>query len=1027
MYTQSELENIVANSLNTYCFQNIWNETQSEFRVNIIPEIVNKNSSAGNVFYKNKPISLPTQKDNYYVFAISSNSSYGINNKPLERKWYSLVDLCNEEDILVDVYHLNGKMFHKGYTYLYPLEDKSGYLLAINKVMANTIVPYNKMLVKNQVVNKDNFTTMDTFLNPDIEEEAVYLREEQSLDNLPSGFYIHDAGTIVTSEKGIPFTNDKQYNFIVALDKTQFAVTYSNGTSTAVTRKLQLVNVIDPETNESKYEKQYSPWVEYYNKIQIGDDGVEYYSYLPMIRVSIYYDSDIVNKITIKSHKISLLDPNGTSKDEFLKFIQLCNANFKHITIYKDGYETHLKNSSIFTQDSYIDIIHDENSLFTYDINISESTHNHVFFSDKDKKYKQLIHFPKELNPNNEIYTHNTMTIYVRDNTENRGVLLHRCADDSVSQITHNDIAIPTYILDAFRDHLDQQDISLHIVVRKHEKNNTLIRDKSYIDLLYSLDDTTIVQHLLGTIEPESLYFWKASELEKTKYLEMMFDVPNIITPSNMYDYVEGLGYYQTVSLICKRIHHSTITEWFKGFIYFTKPYIYQSSSIYPLVYINGNKVSNSKISINNDDPTSVGITLDKTVKYKLGDTVSVEMFLDGNNRIYTITPNEELSYVDLPYNNFTILEELYKELPISGINKEYSYSYTKFTDTTGNLVILNSPDIPNYTRVIFGPLTYGKTFIIQNNTRVFRYDLSTNINEDMVEGNPFIYSLQWGVYNSSKEVPIYNTSQVLVYLNGKYLIKDTDFTIVETRDYNDNLMDKQVIIQNLSYLKDSNNTLEIFVTSANVENTVSGFVVDNKAFNEEDLSLLFANMSTLHIDGMLEYNGINKGNYIEVPSSKYRNGAVFESCTAIPQLVKEFLDKYHKNDDIERLKVLNEYFYGNRPSYPSQIVIPYSHKVYSVFTAAIIHDILNGAKDISLDPDYERMIDQLSKYKGYRESDLVFNDKLDLRFIDTYPHYRNFEVDNIGDYEIINVIVSKLLPTDTDTGYELYYNKKEN
>ena len=1025
--TKEELQQSIIQSLNTYCFQNIWNETKSEFRINIVPGVLNKRPTPGTILYNNELITLPTKKDGYYVYELSSSVTKGINNKPLEySKWIDTATLCNKQDILIETYHVSGKMLHKGFVYIYKLKNNSGYLLAVNQAMVERFILPRDMLIKNQVVTSDDFDMSNIMTKPNINDitSAIELKDGESIDNLLPGFYIHYANVEVTSEYGLPYTNKYQYSLVHTVNKTQYAVAPDIVDDEGNTidelskiRKTKLVHNLDSD----KYEEVYDKWEDYHNKVAVDDAGVEYYSYLPMIRVTIYYDSDITNKINIRSWKISNKDTDLEERNEIFKYISDCGNNRDHLTIFVNGYETYLKDTSIFPIDSYIDVIHDENVIFTVDINLENN--DNIFFSEKDKVYKQLIHIPKEYNPNNEIFTHNTMTIYVRENinkhTVGRGVYLHRCAVRSVSQVTHNDIAIPTFILDAFRDHLNNQQISLHILVRRHDKNNVLIRDKSYIDLLYQLDDSTIIDHLLGKIWPEKLDFWKASNLEQSKYIEMMFDVPNIITKENMFEYVKGLGYYQTISLLCKRVQHTKITEWFRGSLYFEKPYLYQYNSIYPLVYINGQKINNNHVKYNNDHSLLVGVGVDNAVNVNIGDIMSVELYLHGSDKVFAITPEENNNYIDIPYTTYDLYEEHEFVVPINTLNEEHKYYYIEAKDTEGLLADIPSPDISGYRRLIFAPSLYGTTFVIQNTTRVYRFE--DTLDTMMINGDPLILDIDHHVEGTNKRVPIFTTPRLVVYMNGKYLIKGLDYIIAELRDHNNNFIGRKLIIQNFQYLKESGNTVEYFVTSAETENTVHGFVINDKAYDEDDLALLFDSMSMVHVNGQLEHEAINKGSYIQLPVTKYRQGAPFECCTAFPGLVKEFIDEYHSNDDLDRIKILNEYFYGKKPPYPDKIILDESHKCYSIFTAPIIKDVVNKNTKISLDPDLDRFIKQLDGYKEYKNLDLVYNNKLDLRFVDVYPHYRNFEVDNTTDYAIVESIVNNLLPDDIDTGYEIY------
>lgn len=239
------------------------------------------------------------------------------------------------------------------------------------------------------------------------------------------------------------------------------------------------------------------------------------------------------------------------------------------MSVYVDGYEVVPNDIGKFTLGSYVDIVHDANIIIGFNVGITNVENDYAFYSDEDKVYKQLVHIPKRLNPDNKVITHNTCDIYVR-NSSGKGLYLHRCADRSVTQVTHNDFAIPTYILDDYRDYLQDQNISLHVVCRQHDKNNVLIRDKSYIDLLYSHDDTTILEFLSGKIHPE-LPFWRAVNLEKSMYVKMMMAINRNIKTDELWSYVEGLGYYHVLAMLCRRVLTATVIDWFADALNFKK------------------------------------------------------------------------------------------------------------------------------------------------------------------------------------------------------------------------------------------------------------------------------------------------------------------------------------------------------------------------------------------------------------------------------------------------------------------------
>lgn len=743
------------------------------------------------------------------------------------------------------------------------------------------------------------------------------------------------------------------------------------------------------------------------------------------LRITMYFDSDMVNKITVRSDFVPTTDPSYIYRREMYDFIQTAEGDNRNLSVYINGKETEFVDMSTFPTGAYVDIIHDENILFEYNLDLTVLENNVGFFSDKDQTYKQLIHIPKSLNPDNKVLTHNTCEIHVRkknsDGSVGQGLYLHRCATRSVDQVTHNDISIPLFILDAYRDYLGTQEISLRLVFRQHDKNNYLIRDKNYIDLLYTQDDATIIKHLLGKIRPTSLGFWKASHLESSMYIKMMFDVPNFITEDTMQEYVEGLGYYHTMALLCKKIVHTDILAWYDQTLTVSKPYLFMENAVYPVVYKNDRKILDQHIQYTNPSQLNLNFGVDPLVGIIPGDKLTVEMFVDGPKTVYSITPQSGASTIDIAYSDFVVLEEHDNSLlPLSLLDTISEKSYTEVTDYLGQIVVT-----PNESgvRLIFGPQMYGRTFIIQNRHRVYRFFKS--IDTDLEDGNPIYLNCSYPVVDNGREVPIWYTPHTRVYLNGKYLVEGIDFTIKEIQDRLGRIGIKKIVIQNLEYLEPTNNFVEWIVTSAVEENKVSGYVVNLQAASPKELALLFENMTMVHVDGRYEQSAINKGNYIGLPeNSGHRQGGIFEACTTVPEVINAFLSEYSPNEDLDRLKKLNDYFYGKQPVLPGMVVLPYSHKCFSPYVVTVIRDLLNGTlKGISLDPDEARMINQFATYENLKELDLVFSETYDLNYVDVFPHYKQITIPDTSVYRILQEFIRLVMPKDSVTSGEVYYD----
>jgi hypothetical protein len=128
------------------------------------------------------------------------------------------------------------------------------------------------------------------------------------------------------------------------------------------------------------------------------------------------------------------------------------------------------------------------------------------------------------------------------------------------------------------------------------------------------------------------------------------------------------------------------------------------------------------------------------------------------------------------------------------------------------------------------------------------------------------------------------------------------------------------------------------------------------------------------------------------LPSGSCREGAIYGLRTSVPYEVKEFMDKHHKNEDTEKLKILSEYLNDVIQDEEEVVFIHHSHKVYSIHLAMLVRDIASGDfPGGGLDPDKERMLEQIKKYEHLLELDPahLYGDAFDLNYIDILPVYR--------------------------------------
>jgi hypothetical protein len=740
------------------------------------------------------------------------------------------------------------------------------------------------------------------------------------------------------------------------------------------------------------------------------------------MRLTMYLDSDIVNKIEIKTFYVPTTDTTFVVRNNIHKWITEHPHGKEHLTVYANGYEISYSDAGSIPSGSYVDIILDKNSVLDFEIDLTDLSQNYVFYSDKDKTYKQIVHIPKELNPENNVLTHNTADIHVRivndDGSIGRGLYLHRCAERGVDQITHNDISIPTFILDAYRDYLDSQEISLRVTFRKHDKDNKLIRDKNYIDLLYTESDENILDHLVGKIDQE-LYFWKASHLEKSEYVRMMFDVPNIITEDTLGQYIDGLGYYHVMSLLCKKVISSYLYDGHHREVVIPKPYIFQGTKVFPITYLNGMKVPSEQVSYSNADPLSVTVALAEHIPVHANDRLDVELLVDSRKETYAITPSSDNPRLSVPFTNFKILEEFDISItPAKILDGVSTRSYEVFTEITGNVLIQQREGC---TEFAFGSQCFNRTFVIQNTECVFHKGIY--LDEYLERKDPLYFTLEDGVIDGGYLAAIYEVPLVKAYLNGKYLVPGIDFEVHTLYDRNEKFVCHQLAVYNYEYLKDKDNYLEWFVASADIENDISGHIVDNQGGSNLEIPLYFPDMSVVHAGGMFDSEVTSVGNMLLFKEGKYLDATPFEIQTSVPKVLSKYLEPYYSAQIVDRLEVLHEYFYGKQPTIPEQVVIENSHKCLSNYSIVIIRDILNGTlSGISVDADLDRMRSQFQDYDYIHALDIVMQQKLDLTYIDVYPHYAQIVVPDPEKYRLLQAFIQMIMPEDMQTSGRISY-----
>ena len=732
-----------------------------------------------------------------------------------------------------------------------------------------------------------------------------------------------------------------------------------------------------------------------------------------------YYDSDIVNDFYIVSAKITANNKDSTLKA--ITDIQNKRDNDDCVIQFINGIEvTDLSKTLELDTGDFVDVIVDNNIAFGFDVDLNQSDNDNSYLSTTDEVYKYLIHIPRKLNPDNDVITHNTCDFFIRRNSDKKGRYVHRIAEKrAISQVTHNDMAISHIVVDAYRDYLEEQKVTIRCLVRIHEKNNKLIRDANYIDLLYheNHDDITIKQFLIGTAR-DKIPCWLADHLEYSEYVNMMFDAPNGVSTDNLPKYIDALGYYTVANLICRRIVDINAGTDFQGKVIVGLPVLYTGQEVFPVVYVNGSKVNFNYYTYTCDTENNI-CTITFTDNFVVADKsqIAIEFFLNGESDSMQIVVGENDTFVyDLPFENAQVFRIEKLDYPNKGI---VTSSYTSYAlERENNNVYAVYTDDDGIRKIQFNDLYTGNTYLIQN--AYVSYVKTIDLKEYTTDGDNIVIPLIND--DGTTEYPILNILNSSVYLNGDYLVKGIDYFINTVKDLSGYTCFSELVVQTMDHFNENgNDVLDIVVNVANQEEISTGFSVNNKLYDETPVNLFFDNITSVHVNGKIVRDGAYHGTYISVPEDTYPEGSVFEIQTCIPKLIASFLSSYGKQEDLEKITYLNEYFYKNQYEDPPYILLEQKHRVYSVFVNTLIRGVLSGDIVFPSDPDDDRAKDNAKAYTYLKNMDLVYSGNLNQVFIDFYPQYVNYETD-AETKKIIDRYIKLFMPENSNPTYEVVY-----
>ena len=616
------------------------------------------------------------------------------------------------------------------------------------------------------------------------------------------------------------------------------------------------------------------------------------------------------------------------------------------------------------------------------------------FFSHKDEMFKEIVHIPKCINPDNNLITHNSCTLYVEDANTNRARYLHRICPTNVTQITHNDLAVSSRILSSLKQAMSTTDINIYVQVRTYKDALPLKPNRSFLSYLYDEDDEDILGHLQGSKSP-TLSFWQAAVLEQSGYVRMMFDIPSS-KDANIADfYQDAIGYINLAKELSahKSVHCNTQV------VSIRKPYFLQSRKTRPLVFKNGRLVPDHFITYKE---TMTYIYIDLSYFYAgPSNEVAVHLFHNNDRSLDTFTPTGDAPTKMIPKNHMHDHVHMYRrislETPVESRSATSTYAY-EWIDVNARPGTYQIQHTDNDITITWASSQYDETFVLvpTTYTQHDRIDISSLVQNQ----EPLIVPVKLGA--SSVQMPVPDEYNVDVYLNGYTLIPNLDYTCMPIKkDGNVALMELIIASVDKLHAPDKKNMLDVQIHARTAFQPLSGFMVDTDAPVDvtQGLPVWVDGLSCGVIDNRSLIQASRQGRSISFDRyDTITTGHPYHIQVSVPeQDMRAYWSEADFNADKMRWQEVAAYLdkkckKTEQPSPDNEtIVIEKPHKLYSPYVMSIIKDVIEGDLILRDDPNDATFLDQFMGYTHLWERDPIYQMHTAYKneqFVDVQPTY---------------------------------------
>ena len=672
-----------------------------------------------------------------------------------------------------------------------------------------------------------------------------------------------------------------------------------------------------------------------------------------------------------------------------------------------NGWVYHPAHAPTIVVGDIVEINIDPDIIAAIDITVDD---NHTgYYSSVYEEYRELIHIPKSVNPQNVLINTDNLTAIVYDPATNKGVLGHRVATHAVEPVTHNDFSMSRTAITGFTQSLSAVTVKVRLLVRFPVDRNYLNEDVNHLKDLYSLPDAEILNQLLG-LSTKQIAEWKASALEASPFLTLLAKDDRKSLTQAIPAFTAAMGYYDVGSVVGQQIRYYTYKN---SRVKIVKPKRLFGYRCQAIVYANGIKIPESRYTITDYDSQSflLGFSLGSGVG--AGDRICVYILEEGYRTAQGVQPVTATPSFEFDSDDYAIFEKVAYTDPKPVWGGTASYGYRRMPKGDADYVVTSTAD--GGSLFTFRMKHFGKSFycIPQYGLNTATYDLTDRI----LHKNPIVIPLTT-IDNLGATIPILGYATIEVYLNGKRLILDLDCVVKPVLDDDGFILQNLLTITNCDYLnlEGGENRVEVCVHGDTVVSQDTGYVIENKLFREELPMIYSKSSSRVYVRGVLQENVSESGNVATI-QGEYDNGAPFLMEHYLAYGAEKLMRSVSPNQDINLRSRIEHVLGITPPVFPDTIMISHLHALYSVFLAKIVTDVGEGSLVIKDEPSDAGFLRQFKDYVLLLDRDPVVGSAtslVDRRFTTLAAHYANFGVSDPVQMERVQRLTTlTLTPSD--------------